>query len=162
MIRAAYAAYFLALALWVGGLAALSLVAAPVVFKTAPSRPVAGEIFGSVLRTFGYVEMGCAALLAVSSIVLGLRSPEEGWVKGLRLTLVGLMLLLLMTYALGIHPAMAQERARVPEFASLAEGDPRRARFDRLHRWSVRLVGANLLIGTALLLLSAATLKPAR
>jgi len=162
MIRAGYAAYFLALALWVGGLAALSLVAAPVVFKTAPSRPVAGEIFGSVLRAFGYVEMACAAVLAVSSIVLGLRSPEEGWVRGVRLALVGLMLLLLVTYALGVHPAIAQERDRIPNFAALTEGDPARARFDRLHRWSVRLVGANLLVGTALLIFSAATLKPAR
>ncbi|HXG59987.1 MAG TPA: DUF4149 domain-containing protein [Planctomycetota bacterium] len=162
MIRAGYAVYFLALALWVGGLAALSLVAAPVVFKTAPSRPVAGEIFGSVLRAFGYVEMACAAVLAVSSVVLGLRSPEEGWVKGVRLALVGLMLLLLVTYALGVHPAIAQERARIPNFAALGEGDPARARFDRLHRWSVRLVGANLLIGAALLVFSAAVLKPAR
>lgn len=162
MIRAALAAYFLALALWVGGIAALSWVAAPAVFKTAPSRPVAGEIFGSVLRAFGYVEMACAAVLAVSAIVLGWRSPEEGWIKATRLVLVGLMVALLMTYALGVHPAMAQERARVADFAARAEGDPARARFDRLHRWSVRLVGTNLLIGIALLVFSASTLKPAR
>jgi hypothetical protein len=43
-------------------------------------------------------------------------------------------------------------------------GDPApsaRQRFDRLHKTSERLVGANLLLGLALLGLSAATLRSA-
>lgn len=162
MIRAAHAVYFLALALWVGGLFALTAVAAPTIFRTAPSRPVAGAIFGPTLRAFGYVEMACAALVVVSSVVLWSRDPRAAWAENLRLGLVAAMVLLLFTYGFGLHPAIQQERARIENFDSLPEASPARARFDRLHRWSVRLVGSNLVAGLALLAFSAATLRTSR
>ena len=49
MTKAAHAVYFTSLALWVGGLAALTIVAAPTIFKHASSRTAAGAIFGPVL-----------------------------------------------------------------------------------------------------------------
>ena len=151
MIRIAHAAYFLALAVWVGGLLALTAVVAPTVFRLAPSRSAAGAIFGPTLRTFGYVEMACAGVVAVCSIYLWRAAPREGWVEGVRLGLVALMVLLLFVHVLGIAPAMAQE-----------QGAADRTRFDTLHRWSVRVVGATLLAGLALLVLSAATVKSIR
>ncbi len=156
MIRAALAVYFTALALWVGGLVALSFFAAPMAFRHAPSRAVAGSIFGPTLRAFGYLEMACAALVIVSAAVLHLRDSGEPWARTARLALVALMFLLVVGSTFGVTPAVAQEGERVRH---LPEGHPARARFERLHRWSVRLVGANILAGLALLALSAATLK---
>jgi len=160
MVRAAFAVYFSSLALWVGGLTALSFVVAPALFRV--SRPTAGESFGAVLRAFGYVEMVCAGLLAVASVVLYRTASEDEWMKIFRLSAVGLMLVLALTYTLGINPAIAQERQGIPNFATLAEGDPAKARFQRLHAWSVRLAAANLLVGWALIVVSAANLKSAR
>jgi uncharacterized membrane protein len=162
MLRAAHAVYFLALAVWVGGLVALAFVAAPNAFKHAPSPAEAGRIFGPTLRSFGYVEMVCAALLLVSSVVLLVGDPRPQWAEYARVGLVGLMILLLFAYGFGINPAIAEERERVTGFDQLKEGDPGRARFDRLHRWSVRLVGANIVAGLALIVLSAAFVKSAR
>lgn len=161
MTRSAHVVYFLSLAVWVGGLAALTAVVAPTLFRQT-SRGAAGALFGPTLRAFGYVEMACAALLLVSSVVLWKLDPRAGWAENVRMALVAAMILLLFSYAFGVHPAIAEERARIASFETLPDGDPQRARFDRLHRWSVRLVGANLLAGLLLLLFSAATIRSSR
>ena len=61
-----------ALALWVGGGAAISFVVAPVVFEKSPSRSAAGEILGGVLRRFDTSALiaGPAVLLAATPIAL--------------------------------------------------------------------------------------------
>ncbi len=161
MIRTAHAVFFTALAVWVGGMAALAFVVAPAVFRAAPTRAAAGAIFGASLRAFSHVEMACAALVVVASVILATGASRGGWAEGGRLALVAVMVLLLFTYAFGVNPAIAEERSRVPDLASAPDGDPARARFDRLHRWSERLFGANLLAGLALLVLSAATIRTA-
>jgi uncharacterized membrane protein len=162
VIRAAHVLYWVGLSVWVGGLSTLSFVVAPLVFRNAPSRSAAGAIFGAVLRGFGFVEMVCAALVVAASVVLHKGEPRESPLEVARLALVAIMVALLFSYVLGVNPAIAAERDRIARFDSLPEGDPAKERFDRLHRWSVRLVGANLLAGWALLILSAATLKTLR
>jgi uncharacterized membrane protein len=159
MIRSAQAVYFTALGLWVGGLVALAFFAAPMTFRHAPSRSIAGSIFGPTLRAFGYMEMVCAILVVASAAVLHRMDGAGAWTRGIRLALVLLMLLLVVTSTFGIAPAVAAEGQRVRH---LEEGNPARARFDRLHRWSVRLVGANIVAGLALLAFSAAALRPGR
>lgn len=159
MIRSALALFFGSLSVWVGGLGALALSAGVLFRQPTLSRAQAGSAFGAMLRTFGYVEMACAAVLLVSAVVLHVSGPGESWVKAVRLGLVALMILLVVTYGFGVHPAIHEERSRIPQFDALPEHDPAKARFDRLHRWSTRLVGANMMAGLALLLFSAATFK---
>ena len=156
MIRAAHAVYFTSLAVWVGGLAALTIVAAPTIFKYAPSRGAAGAIFGPTLRTFAWVELACALLLAASALFISLKDPRSWPVELIRMSLVTIMVLVLFSYAFGVYPAVGAERVRIEK---LPEDDPGRARFNRLHKLSVKLVGANLLAGLALLILSAATIR---
>lgn len=159
MTRAAHALYFTALSIWVGGLASLAFVAAPMIFRNSPSRAVAGAIFGPILRTFAWVELACALMVVASSIILAQSDPRGLRGEPLRLALVAVMVLLLCSYAFGVYPAVAEERSRLSGFDAIPEGDPARARFDRLHRWSTRLVGANLLLGTTLLVLSGLTIR---
>ena len=158
MIRTAHAVYFTSLSLWVGGLAALAIVAAPAIFRYSTSRGAAGAIFGPTLRIFAWVELACALLLVGSSILITLKDPRPWPVEFIRLSIVGIMVLVLSSYAFGIYPAVGAERVRI---ADLPEDDPGRARFNRLHKLSVRLVGTNLLAGIALLILSAATIRSA-
>jgi hypothetical protein len=133
--------FWLGVSLWVGGLAALA-VAAPVIFRSAPSRESAGLLFGQVLRSFGWVEMGCA-LLAAGGLAL---SWNRDFVRG---GLLAAMMALLIVFLAWILPSMEALR---PEIAA---SEPARARFQSLHRLSEHLYKLKLLAGLALILVSA-------
>ncbi len=155
MARWANAGLVTAIGLWVGGLAALSLAVAPIVFRTAGSRHLAGTIFGSVLRTFGWIELGLAAA-AAACFALSHPSGRTDWARG---GMLAIMLCLLAAYSFGTNPAIAELRPQCGSFDREPASDAERAarsRFDRLHAWSVRLVAANILVGLALLAASAA------
>jgi len=139
VIRAVYAA---ALALWVGGLATISFVVAPAAFQQ--DRPAAGKIVGAALRRFGGVEIGCGLVALAAS----LRLRRGGrWERTLRPVAGTVMLALTLTYVLWVYPAAAAARD-LPE------------RFALLHRISVLLVSANILVGALQLVVSAARVKP--
>jgi hypothetical protein len=132
-------------------LAAIALVVAPSAFRTAPSREAAGALVGESLRSFGTLE----AVFAVTALVTGVLLQSVGaWgprVRWIRMSALVAMAALLVCYSGHVHPEMARLRG---------DGSPSaRERFDRLHRTSVRLVGAPLLGGRALLGLSAAALR---
>ena len=153
MIRAARSLYLTSLGLWVGGMATLAFIVAPTLFRTA--RPVAGTVFGAILRSFGVLQI-VFGLLALSAVVVlhatGNIRPKTGT---LRLGILVLMLLLVCGSQFFIAPAIERERAAVPNFDSVPAGVPARARFDALHRWSVRVAGLTLLLGAGLLIVSA-------
>jgi Domain of unknown function (DUF4149) len=154
MIRAARALYLTSLGLWVGGMSTLAFIVAPTLFRLA--RPEAGMVFGSILRSFGLLQM-VLALTALAAVVVlhatGTIRPKTGYV---RLGILLLMLLLVCGSQFIIGPAIERERAAVPNFDSVPAGVPARARFDALHRWSVRVAGLTLLLGAGLLIVSTA------
>ena len=65
----------LALILWVGGLASLTLVAAPAIFRTVPTREMAGRTFGVILRRFDRLGWGCGVAILLAG---ALRYAELG------------------------------------------------------------------------------------
>ncbi len=153
MIRAARSLYLTTLGLWVGGMATLAFIVAPTLFRTA--RPVAGTVFGSILRSFGVLQIVFAVLALAAVVALqatGNLRPKTGYA---RLGILLLMLLLVCSSQFFIAPAIERERAAVPNFDSVPAGVPARARFDDLHRWSVRVAGLTLLLGAGLLIVSA-------
>jgi hypothetical protein len=136
-------------------MATLAFIVAPTLFRTA--RPVAGTVFGSILRSFGMLQIVFAVLALAAVVVLhatGNLRPRTGYV---RLGILLLMLLLVCGSQFFIGPAIERERAAVPNFDSVPAGVPARARFDALHRWSVRVAGLTLLLGAGLLVVSAAS-----
>lgn len=160
MIRTARAFYFTALGLWAGGMAVLAFVVAPTLFRTAPSRGIAGTVFGAVLRNFGPLQIafGLLSLLAVGVLMKwGDLSLRAGL---LRASTLVLMLVLVCAAQFYVGPEIERERAAIPNFDAIPSGVPAKARFDSLHRWSVRLAGVTLIAGVALLAGSAAALKP--
>lgn len=146
-----------ALATWVGGLIALGVVVAPGLFRLLalhdPSggRELAAFLFGSLLESFQYLAWGAGGLLLVS---LGLRAaigprPRR---TALRVWTVAAMvtasLLLVFVVAPRIDAIRAQTRGTI---ASLAESDPLRVQFGRLHGLSSGLMLATVMAGLALL-----------
>jgi uncharacterized membrane protein len=157
MIRTARALYFTALGIWVGGMATLAFIVAPTLFRTA--RPVAGTVFGAILRGFGTLQV-VLGVIAVVAVVLLMKAGElKTRTGGIRLGVLAVMLLLVVTSRFYLGPAIERERNSIANFDAIPTGVPAKARFDSLHRWSVRLAGATLIAGAGLLALSAATSK---
>lgn len=149
MIRLLRTSHLVVVGLWTGGLLALGAVAAPAIFGAAPSRPVAGTIFGAILLRFDKVELVFASVSILGAIALTVISKgRRPWFS---LTLTVALALLASVTAFGVHPAVVAERSKVGNFDKLPEGDPSKVRFDALHRASVRLSGAKLLLGLLLL-----------
>ena len=71
------------------------------------------------------------------------------------LPMVLLMLALTLFSQFWIIPRMDTLRAQVGDFASVPLTDPARVQFDALHVWSTRLEGAVLLLGLAVVYLTA-------
>jgi hypothetical protein len=157
MIKAVRALYFTALGLWVGGMASLAFIVAPTLFRI--DRSFAGRAFGEILRTFGSFQI-VLGVLAVAAVAVLLKAGELKTRTGLiRLGVLAVMLILVCTSQFAVAPAIQRERESIPNFESIPSGVPAKARFDSLHRWSVRLAGTTLLLGAGLLALSAATSK---
>lgn len=157
MNKAARAVYFTALGVWVGGMATLAFVVAPTLFNTVP-RATAGTIFGAVLKAFGPVQITLGIVSAMAAVALQMTGEWKLRRSALRLSV--LLLMLIVAYAQFLMgPAIERERAAIVNFESLPPGVPARARFDRLHKWSMWLASIGLLAGAGLLIRSAATVK---
>jgi hypothetical protein len=145
------------LALWVGGLAVLGFVAAPAIFATleaadpAGGRALAGRVFGDILRAFQpwIWALGAAAFsLLIARSLIGPR-PHK---LALRLGAVLLMLALAGAGAFFITPRIDALRSSTPQpMASLADGDPRKSEFGRLHGLSSVLLLVTLVTGLGLI-----------
>lgn len=152
LVRAAVALHFIALALWVGGLATIAAVVAPVAFQA--DRAFAGAVVGGSLRAFGRIEIGCAVVALFTAVLaqaVGVWGPRVRWP---RILAIVAMAVLTLVYTQAVYPPMEELRPEV------RMGNPAaKAEFDRLHRLSTRVVGANLLLGLLVLGVSAATIK---
>lgn len=145
------------LAFWVGGLAALGLVAAPAIFGTleaqdpAGGRTLAGLVFGVVFERFQYVALLLGTLLLALLIVRALLGPRPlrfAW----RLWAVVLMMAAGAASTFFIAPRIDRiRRDTVGAVAALSDTDPRRVEFGRLHGLSNVLMLATLAGGVGLI-----------
>jgi hypothetical protein len=151
----------LALALWIGGLATLAGLAAPVLFDglsardPAAGREVAGAVFGTLLERFQQASWIAGAVLLLSlggRAALGPRPRRFGvrmWVA------VG-MLAASVTSVLYVTPRIERLRTGVSgSMASLSEDDPVRVEFGRWHAVSTGLMALTLVAGVGLLWMEA-------
>ena len=144
------------LALWVGGLAVLGFVAAPAIFAVleahdaAGGRALAGAVFGAVLWRFHYWMWALGGGLLVLYGIRSLLGPRPRHLA-IRIGVVVLMLGLGSVTAYYISPRIDEIRAATNgAVSSLADGDPRKAEFGRLHGLSNVLMLCTLGAGIAL------------
>jgi len=146
----------LALALWVGGLAALGGVGAPTLFGAleardgAAGRETAGWLFGVIFDRFQQVSWGLAAVILIALAIRAALGPRPRRF-GIRVWMVSAMLGLSLTTSLVVAPRIVAIRNAVSgPIASLPVTDARRITFGRLHGLSNGLMAVSLLIGLGL------------
>jgi hypothetical protein len=147
----------LALVVWIGGLAVLGAIAAPVAFDVTAAwhlpdgRLLAGALFGEMLRRFTLVSYGAGILLLLTLFVRRILGPRpHRW--GIRTAIASVMLLASAYAGIVIASrisAIQQEIGVAP--SSLPEADPRRIEFGRLHGLSTALQLVPILGGLALI-----------
>jgi uncharacterized membrane protein len=154
--------FLFALALWVGGGAAISFIAAPAVFDKAGSRRLAGEIVGQILRRFDvYVLVAGPIALILAALLMMAGTVGVSRTLTLQLGLVAGMLGLALYSRFALTPEIRKLRDRLgDQLDQLPREDPRRRAFGRLHGFSVLcLLGEIVLgafaMGTTVMLLTA-------
>ncbi len=145
--------HLLALCLWIGGTLSLGMLAAPTIFRLSPSRAVAGQLMGEILRRFDRIKQACCLALAVTS-VLKFITWERNWNVwfGTRYLAILVMISTALIGGWVIAPAMGRLRSSSTSGSDLHP--PQAEQFRRLHGASVFLTRAGLLAALVALILS--------
>ncbi len=147
------ALYHLGLALWIGGAIALGALVAPMLFRSLP-RQQAGAILGPTLRRFARLRGLALALILAGAgckFLFYESHAASAWIA-IRWTAIAFLALELV-YELG-YQERAMERLRQQLGPEVAEDDPRRLAFGRLHRRAEGLLRASVLAALLALVLS--------
>ena len=142
---------FFALGTWIGGIIFLSFVEAPGVFGILPNLDQAGSVVGYSLTRLHYI--GIAAAVVYIIVGFGLAKPLN-WPVAPPAILVLVMLVLTLASEFGVRPRMNTLRSQMVSIEATPPENPLRVQFDGLHRASVGLEGATLLIAIAALFLT--------
>nr|MBL8411929.1 DUF4149 domain-containing protein [Dechloromonas sp.] len=107
MRKLSEAFYFVAIALWVGGMWAIGYLAAPVLFSSIGDRQLAGMVAGKLFALIGWIGLGSAAYL----LVFLLARWGGRFFRSAVFWLVLCMGLLVAASQFGLQPLMAQLKA---------------------------------------------------
>jgi hypothetical protein len=127
------------LALWVGGTLVV-VVAAPVLFRRIPSRDLAGQIFGEILRRFEAVKHVLSLALVVAVFLRLEQQRELAGTSAAAAIAIFLSVATNVYLAMVLRPRLNYFRMKVGSFDTAAPDDPWKLRFDKLHRRSVRVL----------------------
>ena len=128
-----------ALAFWVGG-TLLVVIAAPVVFRRIASRDLAGSVFGEILRRFEIVKQALSLALVIGVFAALEQGLRLGGRSAAGATAIFVAIATNVYLAMVLRPRMGYFRDKVGSFDAAPADDPWRARFDRLHRRSTRVL----------------------
>jgi uncharacterized membrane protein len=145
----------LSLVVWVGGVIFLSFGEAPTVFGVLPSRHMAGAVVGKSLTILHWMGLISGVVYLVSSMAYSQMTRGTTHPFAARHVLIVLMLLLTAVSQFGITPRMVALRTSFVDIDRIPTDDPGRIEFNALHKWSERMEGGVLLLGLAVLYLTA-------
>jgi hypothetical protein len=146
---------FLSLIVWIGGIIFLSFVEAPTAFSVAPTRHMAGTVVGHSLGILHWMGLFSGVIFLGSSMLLSSLTTGSAKPFAASHILICAMLLLTAVSQFGISPKMAALRTQFGDIDTVPATDPGRMQFDALHVWSVRLEVVVLVMGLAVVFLSA-------
>jgi Domain of unknown function (DUF4149) len=141
----------LALGAWIGAIIYFAAVVTQGAFSVLPSQDEAGLLVGFTLGGLHLMGLIAAAIFIFASVAM--TKSLKAFVEP---AVIGVILMAVATIASQnyVIPRMNVLRTQMVSIQATPANDPRRVEFDRLHRVSVDLEGAVLLIGLASLFLS--------
>ena len=145
----------LSLVVWVGGIIFLSFVEEPTAFRVAPTRHMAGTVVGTSLSILHWMGLFSGVIFLGSSMLHSSLTTGSARPLAARHILVFAMLLLTAVSQFGVSTKMASLRTSFQDIDTVAPTDPARMQFESLHKWSVRLEVAVLLLGLAAVYMTA-------
>jgi uncharacterized membrane protein len=147
----------LSLVVWIGGLIFFAFVMAPALFNPAilPTRQLAGNVVSRTLGVLHWMGIGCGIVFAITSmidsrVVNGMTHPFA-----MRNLLIYVMIILTLISIFGVAARMEDLKRQMVVIDNVPHDDARRVEFNRLHVWSTRIEGTVLVLGLALLYLTA-------
>jgi uncharacterized membrane protein len=149
--------YLLSVALWIGGMAFFSFLAAPSIFKVLP-RENAGRVVSDIFPKYYWQGIICGAIALATSVALGMR---ERWniLLIVRTIMIGVMVIGVLYSVVILQPKIQAVKAQITSFESLSPTDPLRLEFGRLHGRSFSVNAAVLLLGVIVVFITAFTMK---
>lgn len=151
----------LTLVTWVGGIVFFAFVLAPTVFHPGilPSRQLAGAVVSRSLGMLHWIGLFCGVVFVASSILDSQVMTGVPNFFGARNLLVYGMIALTLVSMFAISTRMLALRNEMVFIDRVPQDDPRRVEFNRLHVWSTRLESAVLILGLAVVYLTARRLS---
>lgn len=143
-----------ALGTWVGSIFYFSAAVAPAAFRVLQSQDQAGLLVEFTLRRLHTLGVVAGLMFLFASAILAMSASGSG--KSLLLPAIGVVVMLILT-VISQHVVirrMMNLRRQMVSVAATPPENPLRVEFNRLHRVSVQLEGATLLIGFASLYLT--------
>jgi hypothetical protein len=137
------------LSLWLGAMAFFSFVVAPAAFAVLPQQQLAGAL---VSRTLGILEITGMIIGGLLIVILIFSRERAGKASFYELIALVLMTVSMVVSHFVVSKRMHEMRVSFGEIALLAAGDPTRIAFDRLHQYSVWLMGFDILGAIALII----------
>jgi hypothetical protein len=134
-----------------GGICLLSFVVAPGAFGILANRDMAGAMVGFTLGRLHLIGIGAGVIYLVAHF---LHHSSFATIARLAAIAVILMLLLTICSQFFVTTRLADLRQQMGSVDATPAGNPLRASFDRLHKMSVRLESAVLLLGIAAMYLT--------
>jgi len=147
----------LSLVIWIGGLLFFAFVMAPALFNPAilPTRQLAGNVVSRTLGVLHWMGIACGIVFAITSMIDSRVVNGAAHPFAPRHILIYLMILLTLVSIFGIAARMEDLKRQMVAIDNVPHDDARRVEFNRLHQWSTRVEGTVLLLGLALLFLTA-------
>src|SRR6476661_6188948 len=108
-------------------------------FGRIPSRDLAGEIFGELLRRFEAVKHVLSLALVIAVFVRLERQRELAGPGAVAAIAIFVAVATNVYLAMVLRPRMNYFRMKVGSFDAAGEDDPWRRKFDALHRRSTRI-----------------------
>jgi len=146
---------------WVGGILFFAFVVAPTVFHPGilPSRQLAGAVVSRSLGILHWIGLASGLVFLVASMIQSQVATGVVAPLAMRNLLVYAMIALTLISMFGISTRMLALRNDMVFIDNIPHDDARRVEFNRLHEWSTRLESTVLLLGLAVIFLTARRLS---
>ncbi len=147
----------LSLVVWIGGIVFFGAVVAPTVFSVLPTHELAGRVVARSLASLHWMGVVSGLVYLLVSMIYSVRAGASHPLAARHLVII-LMIVLTLFSQLVISAKMNSMRLQLGVIDQVAQTDPVRLEFNRLHQWSTRLETVVLMLGLAVIYMTAARL----